>query len=381
MIAQLTTVHPRTDIRIAVKECSSLATAFPGRVRLVVADGLGAAERYDLDIVDLGALPKARAARAMQGFLRAIRYLRATRPALVHFHDPELIPVGLVAKFLGLHVIYDVHEDVPRQILGRQGMSRSARLFLAGGAALAEWIGGRFFDALVAATPKIAERFPARKTVVIQNFPLLAELTREQSAPYAERPAVFVYMGALANQRGLREMVESVGRLNPDAHAQLELAGKFVPASLCEEAARYPGWGCVRLHGWLDRRQVADLLSRARAGLVLFHPAPNHVDSQPNKLFEYMSAGLPVIASRFPLWEQIVGRMECGLLVDPRDSAAIAGAMRWILENPVEAEEMGRRGRAAVESTFNWSSEKVKLIALYHRILGTEATSATRDPA
>ena len=259
-------------------------------------------------------------------------------------------------------------------------MSRSVRMFLAAGAALAEWIGGRSFDALVAATPKIAERFPARKTVVIQNFPLLAELTREQSAPYAKRPAVFVYMGALANQRGLREMIESVGRLNPDARAQLELAGKFVPASLRDEAAQYPGWECVRLHGWLDRQQVADLLSRARAGLVLFHPAPNHVDAQPNKLFEYMSAGLPVIASKFPLWERIVGRLDCGLVVDPQDTAAIAGAMHWILEHPAEARSMGERGRAAVETTFNWAPEQDKLIRLYRRLLGPAQAVPDGEP-
>jgi len=369
MIAHLTTVHARSDIRIAVKQCASLAAAFPGAVRLVVADGKGAGTGGNVEIVDLGSLPRSRPARALHGFLRAVRYLRASRPTLVHFHDPELISVGLVAKCLGIRVIYDVHENVPHQILGRQRMSALLRLVLASGAALAEWIASRAFDALVPATPGIAQRFPSRKTVVIQNFPLLDELMQTQSAAYSERPASFVYVGVMSHQRGLREMIEAVGRLEPAANAQLDLAGKFSPELLREEVQQYSGYPRTRLHEWLERRQVAELLSRARAGLVLFHPAPNHVNAQPNKLFEYMSAGLPVIVSKFPLWEQIVGAVGCGLLVDPRDPAAIADAMRWILQHPREAEAMGRRGRSAVETTLNWSSEQEKLVALYRRVL------------
>jgi len=82
-----------------------------------------------------------------------------------------------------------------------------------------------------------------------------------------------------------------------------------------------------------------------------------------------MSASLPVIASDFPLWRLIVDGAGCGLLVDPLDPAAIAKAMRWILEHPAEAEAMGQRGRKAVEQTYNWGAEAPKLLDLYNKLL------------
>ena len=89
-----------------------------------------------------------------------------------------------------------------------------------------------------------------------------------------------------------------------------------------------------------------------------------------------MAASLPVIASDFPLWRQIVDGAGCGLLVDPLDPKAIAGAIQWLLDNPHEAEAMGRRGRQAVATEYNWDRETRKLVALYNRMLdGQECKS------
>ena len=82
-----------------------------------------------------------------------------------------------------------------------------------------------------------------------------------------------------------------------------------------------------------------------------------------------MAAGLPVIASDFPLWRQIVGDAGCGFLVNPLDPVAIAQAIQWLLENPVEAEAMGKRGHAAVCKSYNWDQEATKLLVLYDRLL------------
>ena len=342
-------------------------------MELVVADGLGAERRAGFSIVDLGRVGPSKPRRAYQGFLRAVRYLVSARPSIVHFHDPELIPVGLVAKALGSQVIYDVHEDVPRQILGRETMSKALRRFLALGASVAEWIGARVFNAIVCATPKIAERFPGGKTVLVQNFPILAELESAAPLPYAERQPWFIYMGVIAEMRGAREMAQAIESLKPQRDAKLYVAGTFRSPSLEAELTSSDKYSATVFLGWADRKQVARLLSNVRAGLVLFHEAPNHVDAQPNKLFEYMSVGLPVIASDFPLWRAVIDGAGCGLLVDPMDTTAIATAMDWILDNPAEAEAMGRRGQMAVESRYNWKSEGEKLLELYQEILGASS--------
>jgi glycosyltransferase involved in cell wall biosynthesis len=122
--------------------------------------------------------------------------------------------------------------------------------------------------------------------------------------------------------------------------------------------------------GWQSRREAVKLLGRVRVGLVVLHPTPAFLESYPVKLFEYMAAGLPVIASDFPLWREIVSKAEAGILVDPRNPAAIAGAIDHLLRHPDDAARMGANGRRAVLQRYNWSQEASKLVDLSRKIVG-----------
>jgi glycosyltransferase involved in cell wall biosynthesis len=298
-------------------------------------------------------------------FARAI----AQHGILYHFHDPELIPVGLVLRALGKRVVYDVHEDLPRQILSKYWIPPILRGVVAKTAALAEWVAGKAMSGIVAATPAIARRFPPHKTVVVQNFPLLFEFAHGEEAPYSSRPMLIAYVGGITAIRGAVEMVRAMEHLPEDPGARLVLAGTFSPPELEAEVRKLPGWRHVDFLGWQARSGVSHLLASSRVGLVLFHPEPNHLEAQPNKLFEYMAAGIPVVASNFPLWREIVEGEKCGLTVDPLDPKAIAEAIRWLLEHPEEAEEMGKRGRRAVVEKYNWEREAEKLLDLYRKLL------------
>jgi glycosyltransferase involved in cell wall biosynthesis len=151
------------------------------------------------------------------------------------------------------------------------------------------------------------------------------------------------------------------------------LAGPFSPKGLLTELESLPGWARVQNLGVLDRPSVANLLSRVRLGLLVLQPEPNFVNARPIKLFEYMAAGIPVIASDFPLWRQIIGEARCGLLVDPQDPQAIARAMQYLLSHDAEAEAMGRRGRKAACELYNWNSEERVLLKFYSDLLETDA--------
>lgn len=367
-VVHFTTVHHRGDTRIRVKEIPSLAAGLGRRVALYVQDGEGDEEEADGTlIVGTGRGEGGRFSRMTRGGWRMYCALRRARPAVAHFHDPELITVGLALKLSGVRVVYDVHEDVPRQIAGKHWIPALVRRPVSWAAAVAEWIAGRMFDGVVAATPTIAQRFPAHKTVTVQNFPILSELVSPEPVPYEERPADFAYVGGITHVRGARQMLDAITRTIDDS-VRLQLAGNF-PSAREEVTARcHEGWARVKFHGWASRTEVAKLLASSRGGLVIIQPDANLIHGYPVKMFEYMAAGLPVIASDFPLWRKIVERAGCGLLVDPRDPAAIAGAMDRLLKNPKQAKAMGLRGHKAVLDTYNWEPEAVKLINFYRNL-------------
>jgi len=225
-------------------------------------------------------------------------------------------------------------------------------------------------DVIVAATPSIASCFPVQKTLIIQNFPRFEVLESRKEIQYNQRPNWVVYIGSLQEIRGAREMMRAMEILQKGfPEVKLKIAGKFNPASLEMEIKKFSGWKYVDFLGWQTAEQVRDLLGLCKIGLVLFYPLPNHVEAQPNKLFEYMASGLPVVVSDFPLWREIVQDHRCGLLVNPSDIQAIASAVKYLLDNPEEAEEMGKRGRELVVKRYRWKKEEEKLLSLYSNLI------------
>ena len=360
----IATLHNRHDTRILLKECVSLSNEGYD-VFLLVGDGEGDETFDGVRIVDVGR-PEGRVASRLVPMWRAARRARALKPDFIHFHDGMFLPFALLLAATGHRVIYDVHEDYPREVLAWR-FSWPVRYAVSFGYTVLEWIGGLMFAQIVAATPHIARRFPAHKTHTIRNFPLHDELVASEASPYATRAARFAYVGKITVDRGIREVVEALTRIE-ETRAVLDLAGAFDPASLRADIERMPGWRYVRDRGWVGREEIAHLLGEARAGLVVLHPSENYRYSYPIKLFEYMAAGLPVIVSDFPLWRQLIGDAECGLFVDPLNPAAIAQAMTWILDNPEEAKAMGERGRLAVENDYNWARESRALLECYHSL-------------
>jgi len=365
-VCLLTSVHGPFDVRIFHREAQSLARK--GYSVTIVAPHSEDTQRDGIEIKAVP-VPRTRSERMSLTLWRVFRCALSTNARVFHFHDPELIPVGMLLKFLGKRVVYDVHEDVPKDILDKNWIAPSLRPPISRVAAWAETVAACRFDAIVAATPRIADSFPNIKTLTVQNFPQVDVQLDGGMTPYSDRDPLIAYVGGISELRGAREMIEAVSLLSESAPARLQLAGFFDPPESQQELGKERGWRRVDFLGWLSPKEVRELLGRSRLGVVVFHPIENHVMSQPNKLFEYMSAGLPVVASDFPLWRSIIQEARCGILVDPRKPTAIAEAIRWLLERPTEAEAMGHRGREAVRRIYNWGNEEQKLIELYARLM------------
>lgn len=363
-IAHLTSAHPRHDARIFVKQCRSLA-AHGHDVALVVADGAGEELSDGVRVVDVGCLP-GRLNRVLRTTRRVLGAALALDADVYHLHDPELIPAGLALKRMGKQVVFDAHEDVPAQLLAKPYLGTLSRQVLSRSFGAYERFACHRFDGIIAATPFIRDKFLRinPRTVDVNNYPLPAEF--DAAALWADKRPEVCYVGSIAAIRGIRELVRACDLLR--SPARLALAGQFSEAALEAEVAAYPGWQRVDRHGHLGRAGVRAVMARAVAGLVTLYPVVNYLDALPVKMFEYMAAGIPVIASNIPLWRGIVEGSACGMCVDPRDPAAIAAAIDHLVLHPELAMRMGENGRRAVLDQYNWRAESAKLIAFYDHL-------------
>ena len=365
-VSHLTSVHSRTDTRIFLKECISLAKN-GYYVSLLVADGKGDDKKSGVAIYDVGA-SKGRLDRMRHAPSRLLKKALQLDADVYHLHDPELLLIGLMLKKRGKVVIFDAHEDVPKQIRGKHYLNKLAKWILSNTFAVFEKYACRKLDAVVSATPYIREKFTTMgvRSVDINNYPLLGELSSGR-VDWSQKKVQVLYVGGLGRVRGIHEMVQAMAHTRPDV--QFALGGNFTQTSFEELVKSEDGWQKVDFRGWLNREGVKSALNESVAGLVTLHPIINYLDALPVKMFEYMAAGLPVIASNFHLWKQIIEGNQCGICVDPLDPNAIAEAIDYLVTHPEKAEQMGRNGQRAVQEKYNWDIEEKKLLDFYKSLI------------
>lgn len=366
-IIHLTSVHPRYDTRIFLKMCKSVVNNMGYISVLVVADGKGDELIDGVQIIDVGNHELSRISRMIKTTNKIFRKAKELNGDIYHLHDPELIPTGLKLKKLGKKVIFDSHEDLPKQLLEKKYLNKFSKIVLSIFFTFYEKFACRKFDAIIGATPFIQQKFLKinNNTINVNNFPILNELA--SVIDWSKKKNEIVYVGVLSEIRGLNEMVSSLKYTKEDV--RMNLGGIFNDKHLENVIKKHNSWFKVRELGFLKRSEVKKVLRDSKVGLVIFYPVQNHINSQPNKMFEYMSAGIPIITSNFKLWREIVEENRCGICVDPLDPEEIGKNINYLINNPVEANKMGIRGREAVKNKYNWSIEEDKLCKLYKELL------------
>jgi glycosyltransferase involved in cell wall biosynthesis len=370
-VVHVSIIHRPLDTRIFHKQCRALAGA-GYEVHLIVGGALSAelgGVRLH-SIADSAERPPLR--RQWGRLARAAPRALSLRASAYHLHDAHLIPLGLLLKLRGARVIYDVHEDYSEHARSKLLAHPIRARLKATMWRVLEAIARQTMDGFVCASPALARKFPPARTTIVRNFPLLEQFSLNGSSaavPYEERPNTVLYIGAIRRIRGFWEMLRAVELLPAELDCRLRLIGSVREPGI-DQAARGNGVRPrVELLPWQPFDTVRRELGRARVGLVLLWPVPNHYDAvRSNKLFEYMAAGVPVIAPDFPMWREIVLGTGCGLVVDPLDPAAIAHALEHLLTDPEAARQMGMRGRAAVEEGFNWGVDAPALLDLYREL-------------
>lgn len=360
-VVHLTTVHQPHDNRILNKECRALAQA---GIDVVLVAGSGHDEVVNgVPIRAIGR--RSRAARLVASQAEAWRVVSGLEPALLHVHDPELVPMALAyGRRHGARVVYDAHEDLVAQIATKPYLADWMRPGVRGVARTLVGLADRGVDGLVAATASVASAYRTEPRVVIRNLPWLADFpaVEEEQRVASLSSHRAVYTGDLTEERGFSTMLavaERVTRQVPDF--QLVLAGRALGP--CKDAvAALPPDGPVTALGLLPPTEVPAVVASAQVGLIFLKRLPNYAESLPTKVFEYMAAGVPFLATDFAAWERLFGPSDAGRFVDTDDLDATASALVDLLQNPAECERLGRNGRRAIETDFNFEAESRKLV-------------------
>lgn len=353
-VCHMTCVHGNRDIRIFIKECTSVAQA--GYDVYHVAFG-ESREENGVHVVGLGDKPRNRAKRLMTAARRVYQRAKALDCDIYHFHDPEMLPYGLKLKRAGKSVIFDTHEDVPAQIKDKGWIPGFLRKTVSACYRAYETYAVKRLDAVIAATPYIGKKFEgrAKRVAVVSNYPRLDDLRFHDTA-FEEREAIACYAGGISTMRGEQIMRKAMEQVE----GRLILAGQHpkIDAEKCGKSE-------VTYLGQVDREAINNLYASAVVGLVLLLPAHNYVNSQPIKMYEYMAAGIPFVASDFPLWRAVADKWNCGICTEPGNAEEAADAIQLLFGDRQKAKQMGLNGRRAVEEEYNWSVEEKKLVQLY----------------
>lgn len=353
-VVMLATVHDATDDRVFYREAKTLCEA-----GLSVGIIAPYPESGYVEGVWIDALPRmqSRMRRLMQGAAVLQRALRLG-DALFIFHDSELFLIAFILRLLGRHVVYDCHENLPMQILQKKWIPRPVNWLLVPFAWTLEWAGSRLLSGVLVARDSILGRFPKNRTISVRNFPTQMALSTSQGKPLAMRQNVVIYAGGLSRIRGIVELVEAMRTIDLP-HTELWLVGSFDSEEFQNEvlSSLPPN---VHWLGQIKHSEVVKLYASAKIGLSTLHPTPSHRNSQPVKIYEYMGAGLPVIASNFPEFSELLEG--CGLQVDPLDVRAIREAICNLLLDEPRLAEMSRVARSRVLSFYSWDQEGKRLV-------------------
>jgi glycosyltransferase involved in cell wall biosynthesis len=362
-ICQITTVHPVDDHRILHKECRSLADA--GYDVTLIAPHERDAVLEGIPVVALRDGTRSRPRRMTERGYAAYRAALAQDADLYHFHDPEFLPFGVRLARAGKRVVYDAHEDVPVQIRSKSYIPARARAGVGRAFAGVEAACVGRIHGVVAVNGQIRERLRRYqpRTIVVANYPRLDEIV--PAGAWTDRASAACYVGAITPVRGARDLVAAMAH----TEGELLLAGTITPPQLQLELEQSPGWARVRYLGRLARERVTELLTRAKVGVIPLEPIANYVEAYPVKLFEYLAAGLPVVATDVPLWRKVLDDHDCGICVPHGSPERLGAAIASLLDDDARASAMGARARRAAEDCYSWDTQAAGLLGLYEELL------------
>lgn len=364
-VCHISTAHPENDGRILFKQCSSLSKAGYDVSLIVTSDKEKVIN--GVKIVPLSEKSNNRIYRMFYKTKEAYNKAINVDADIYHFHDPELIPLGKKLKKIGKKVIYDVHEDMPKQILSKKYLGNmGTRKLISKAFDKFEKINSKEFDAIITPQDWIKDKFLSynKNIVIVKNFAMKNIIDKAEPMVIDEEKENFkiIYIGSITQIRGIREMIKATEIFN--GKVELIVIGEWETEELFLECKKLKGYRYTRYLGKLPIEEMYKYIKLADVGMSILYPTPNYKEAIPTKVCEYMACKLPVILSDFPFWRELFG--DIGIYVNPLDIKDVVNAIEYYRTNKEITNAKGIANRKVFEEKFCWSTEEEKLLNLYN---------------
>lgn len=367
-VCHITTAHDSDDTRIFQKECVFLAKENDFDIFLI-APGESRKEK-NVQVIGLGEKPSSRFKRMAFFTKKALKTAVDLDADIYHFHDPELLTVGLKLKKMGKHVIFDSHEITSEQIKIKKYIPGFLRNFVSDLYYRKETKVTKEIDAVIVPCLYDGKNWfegRSRETIFVDNFPILSDKLRIEYDPSTRRYDICT-IGSLTPERGITELL----RARKIADCCLLMGGEFSDDNYKNRLNEKGLLKDVDYVGYCSMDKVISYYSNSKIGISTILPVGQYVKAGnlPTKVYEFMSMSIPVIISDLPSAKKAISEYKFGITVNPEKPEEIAGAIDYLLKNPDCAQEYGREGRRAIEEKYNWEMEVKKITVLYRRIMG-----------
>lgn len=365
-IAQLTSVHQRHDIRVFHKMSASFVKHNVD-VYLVVADGLGDAVDQGVKILDVGKKEGNRLLRVLRSTSSVFRKAIKLDADLYQFHDPELIPVGVMLKLFRKRVIFDMHEHTAKQILIKDWIgSKFSRIIVSKLFYLFQIICIKFFDAVLVPQLCMKNEFIKynKNTHLIANFPSRSSIGFDIDNNIFDGTDIkLLYSGLVSEARGIYNMLNLLAKLG--SQYSLTIAGNM-DDELLNKVKKHDQWERVNYLGYISQKELDEVYSEHDVGLILFNNVGQYYMSYSLKLFEYMRSGMVVVMPDFGDWPAFNAEFDVGYNVCTSNPESILDCLNSLSANAIES--FSNRNKLLTQSKFNWDQEELNLLVVYKNI-------------
>ena len=358
-ICHFTSVHPRYDPRIFLKQCSSLAKHY--KTFLIVADGYGNENKNGVSIIDVGAKHKNKLKRFFITAYKVYRAAKKTNALIYEFHDPELLMYGLFLKNKSNKIIFDMHEDTSGQILVRDWIPGYLKQITSFCYSFIEKKILKKVNLIFVPQEFMRKKFlHINKTVVIQNYPLNGFYPDIRPKDEVEN---LLYVGSISFPRGIINMLNMLELLN----IHLKLVGAFADKNTEMVAKNHPAWSKVDYMGTLPYDEVKKIYLGNHIGLIPFCNVGQYRHSHVIKVFEYMAYGLPIIMPDFGDWKSFNGVYKVGKNTNTEDAYEFSQTVTEMLNENIIS--YSSNGRKHVKNEFLWDSVEDVLLKRYEDLI------------